>query len=263
MIIVVRSLLQQNALTIKKPLTTLKFSRLIHFNCCLYRWLTIKHYKWENHFTRVYGQQHKKEMIKQFVLYKIAIIQLMLLFVNVTLLIIQLSEVNILVIDLGVVVLVNHIITLELKKQSDIIIEAINTSIPTLIDEIIIHSQSGYTLNKAIEKSIDQGIFLKIRAFKTIENSYFNAMEKFARRYNVQTFNKLTIILQQSHDHGNENLMMNLRTISVEAWSKLDRALEKKVSQIEAQLYIPIIIMFIGVLLIIIAPAFLNMLTLV
>ena len=86
------------------------------------------------------------------------------------------------------------------------------------------------------------------------------AYQDFAQRCAIKEIKKFTLMLVQSMNKTAAELAMNLRYMSEESWEEKKHRAKRKGELANTKLMIPIMIMFVGILMVIIVPIMSNVL---
>ena len=89
--------------------------------------------------------------------------------------------------------------------------------------------------------------------------SELDAFYNFSQRCAIKEIKKFSSVLTQNIQKGSAELAMNLRYMSEESWEEKKHRAKRKGEVAGTKLMIPVMIMFVGVLLIIVVPIMANM----
>ena len=85
------------------------------------------------------------------------------------------------------------------------------------------------------------------------------AYYEFAQRCKIKETSKLGSIISQNIEKGNSELSYQLITLSQEVWQEHKHYAKLKAEEAKSKLLIPIFMMFVGILVMVLAPTLLNM----
>lgn len=143
--------------------------------------------------------------------------------------------------------------------------EAIEREFPDIISKIALLVTAGMNIVNAIEeaaKSSDGVMYLELqKAVKEMKQSVSveAALVHLQCRCNNKYLDKLVTIVSKSYVAGNANLADNLRTINAECWLDKKHGARRMSERVQNKLFVPTMLMFVGILVVIIVPAMSGM----
>ena len=139
--------------------------------------------------------------------------------------------------------------------------EEIDKDFPNVISKLALLVTAGMNIVKAIEEtaySDNSIIYLEFqKAVKEMKQSVTveAALVHLQCRCNNKYLDKLVTIVSKSYVAGNANLADNLRTINAECWLDKKHNARRMGEVVQNKLFIPTMLMFVGILVVIIVPA--------
>lgn len=139
--------------------------------------------------------------------------------------------------------------------------EEIDRDFPNAISKIALLVTAGMNITKAMEetaKSGDTPMYLELqRLMKEIDQSVTvaAALSHLQCRCDNKYLDKMVTIISKSYVSGNANLADNLRTINDECWLDKKHHARRMGEVVQNKLFVPTMLMFIGILVVIIIPA--------
>lgn len=139
--------------------------------------------------------------------------------------------------------------------------EAIDRDFPNAISKIALLVTAGMNVTKAIEEtanSNDTTMYLELQ--KTVKEmnqavSVEAALVHMQCRCNNKYLDKMVSVISKSYVAGNANLADNLREINAECWLDKKHNSRRMSEAVQNKLFIPTMLMFIGILVVIMIPA--------
>lgn len=149
----------------------------------------------------------------------------------------------------------------ELKVKADKRQEAIDREFPNMISKIALLVTAGMNIVKASEEAANSGdsvMYLEMQ--KTIKDikqssSVSNAFMELQCRCNNRYLDKMVALVSKSYTAGNANLADDLREINGECWMDKRHQSKRMGERIQNKLFVPTMLMFVGILVVIIIPA--------
>lgn len=140
------------------------------------------------------------------------------------------------------------------------------TDFPQMITKMLLLINSGMTVREAWKKIADDtgnrelGREMKLTV-QEIQNGVteINAYNNFADRCSLKEIKKFSNILSQSLQKGNSEISKFLKDLADEMWENKKNTIKKKAEAANTKLIIPTAMIFIGVMLMIMIPAFSGM----
>lgn len=148
-------------------------------------------------------------------------------------------------------------LTARAKKRQ----EAIDRDFPNAISKIALLVTAGMNIVKAIEEtanSNDTTMYQELKkTMKEINRavSVEAALVHMQYRCNNKYLDKMVSVISKSYVAGNANLADNLREINAECWLEKKHNSRRMSEAVQNKLFIPTMLMFIGILVVIIVPA--------
>jgi tight adherence protein C len=151
----------------------------------------------------------------------------------------------------------------RLKKKY----EAIRADFPDMVSKLVLLVNAGMTLNRAWEKICVETnkntplyqelkvTYLQIQGGKPESEAY----EEFARRCRVREITKFVTLIIQNLKKGSDDMVPLLRLQAEECWELRKMRARQLGEEASAKLMIPMMIMFIGILIIVVLPAVLQL----
>ena len=139
--------------------------------------------------------------------------------------------------------------------------ELIDKDFPNVISKLALLTTAGMNIVRAIEEtaySDDSVIYLEFqKAVKEMKQSVSveAALVHLQCRCKNKYLDKLVTIVSKSYVAGNTNLADNLRAINAECWLDKKHNSRRMSEAVQNKLFIPTMLMFVGILVVIIVPA--------
>lgn len=140
--------------------------------------------------------------------------------------------------------------------------EKIMEEFPHLLSKMALLINAGMPLREAIEVSIKGNNSILAQEFEQVINDMNNgssdieAMLKMGSRCEVSEVKKLTSLIVQNLQKGSTELGKNLMDMSSEIWQERVGSVKELGEKASGKLLIPIMIIFLGILLMVIVPFF-------
>lgn len=144
---------------------------------------------------------------------------------------------------------------------------SIQMEFPEFVNKLTLLVSAGMTISKAWEKIINENkrkhilydemryALAQIRAGKPEGIAY----EEFARRCHVKEVTKFVSVIVMNLKHGGSDVVPVLREQGNECWEMRKNAAKELGEQAGTKILIPMMIMFLGIVLIVVTPAVLSM----
>lgn len=151
----------------------------------------------------------------------------------------------------------------KLKKRY----ESIRADFPDMVSKLVLLVNAGMTINRAWEKICAETkrksplyqelriTYLQIQGGKPEGEAY----EEFARRCRVREITKFVTLVIQNLKKGNDDMVPLLRLQAEECWDLRKMRAKQLGEEASAKLLIPMMIMFVGILIIVVLPAVLQL----
>ena len=139
--------------------------------------------------------------------------------------------------------------------------EEINRGFPNAISKIALLVMAGMNITRALEETAGSGSGLIYRELRLVikEISQGNGMEAALTRLQCRCDNryldKMITIITKSYTSGNANLADDLKKVNDECWLDRKHSARRMGEAVQNKLFIPTMIMFIGILVVIVVPA--------
>lgn len=139
--------------------------------------------------------------------------------------------------------------------------EAIDREFPDAISKIALLVTAGMTVLRAIEETSNSDdntmckelkrVIKDINQAATMEEAMLRLQSRCSNKY----LDKMVSVVSKSYVAGNANLADNLRAINAECWLEKKHGARRMGEAVQNKLFIPTMLMFIGILVVIIVPA--------
>ena len=141
------------------------------------------------------------------------------------------------------------------------------SDLPNVISKLALFVNAGLPVREAWRKvamSSDGVLYKEMRItmddINNAKTTEMQAYQDFAQRCAIKEIKKFTLMLVQSMNKTAAELAMNLRYMSEESWEEKKHRAKRKGELANTKLMIPIMIMFVGILMVIIVPIMSNVL---
>lgn len=139
--------------------------------------------------------------------------------------------------------------------------EEIDQGFPNAISKITLLVMAGMNITKAIEETANSGDALMYRELKLAQKEMSQAatmqgaLMRLQHRCDNKYLDKMVTIIAKSYVSGNANLAEDLKEINDECWLDKKHNARRMGEAIQNRLFVPTMLMFIGILIVIIVPA--------
>ena len=146
------------------------------------------------------------------------------------------------------------------KKRDEIL-----SDYPEVLSKLTLLVNAGMVIRDAWTKvayTSDRMIYKEMQATSEEMNngvSEIDALYHFAQRCSIKEIKKFSSILTQNIQKGGSELAVTLRYMNEESWEEKKHIAKRKGEAANSKLLIPLLVMFVGILLMIIVPIFANM----
>lgn len=146
------------------------------------------------------------------------------------------------------------------KKRDEIL-----SDYPEVLSKLTLLVNAGLVIREAWTKvayTSDRALYKEMQTTSEEMNngvSELDAFFNFAQRCSVKEIRKFASVLSQNIQKGGSELTMNLRYMNEESWEEKKHRAKRKGETAGSKLMIPLMIMFVGILLMMIIPIFANM----
>jgi tight adherence protein C len=154
---------------------------------------------------------------------------------------------------------------LEKKKRKKY--DMIRADFPDVVSKLVLLVNAGMTINRAWEKVCGDSK-KETPLYRELKTTYMQiqggrseseAYEEFAKRCKVREITKFMTLIIQNMKKGNSDLVPLLKLQADECW-ELRKARAKQLGEeASAKLIMPMMIMFVGILIIVILPAIMQL----
>ena len=146
------------------------------------------------------------------------------------------------------------------KKRDEII-----SDYPEVLSKLVLLVNAGLVIREAWTKvayTSNNTLYREMQIMSEEMNngvSDLDALNNFAQRCSVKQIKKFASILSQNIQKGGAELAINLRHMNEESWEEKKHIAKTKGETAGAKLMIPLLIMFVGVLMMVIVPIVTSM----
>lgn len=167
---------------------------------------------------------------------------------------------------IGMVVLVGMVLAgylpyEELRTKADARQEAIDLDFPNVLSKMALLITAGMNLTNAVEetsKSANTLMYQELRLVVKEMNQGSAISGAFARmqcRCDNRFLDRLVSVAIKSYTAGNTNLAKDLKEINEDCWLDKKHHSRRMTEKIQNKLFIPTMLMFVGILIVIVVPA--------
>lgn len=168
-----------------------------------------------------------------------------------------------LVLPILLFLLIDNELETRRKKKYD----KIRADFPDIVSKLVLLVNAGMTVNRAWEKVCSDSkkdtplyrelktTYLQIQGGKPENEAY----EEFAKRCKVKEITKFISLIIQNMKKGNGDLVPLLKLQADECWEHRKARAKQLGEEASAKLILPMMIMFIGILIIVILPAIMQL----
>lgn len=151
----------------------------------------------------------------------------------------------------------------KVKKKYD----SISADFPDMVSKLVLLVNAGMTLNRAwericVETKKESPLYQELKVtYLQIQGgkSEGEAYEEFARRCRVREITKFVTLVIQNLKKGSDDMVPLLKLQAEECWELRKMRAKQLGEEASAKLMLPMMIMFIGILIIVILPAVLQL----
>ncbi len=143
--------------------------------------------------------------------------------------------------------------------------EEIEEDFPNVVSKLTLLVISGMNISKAMEETANSGNTLIYHELRRVlyDTQQAVSMEKalihLQGRCDNKYLDKLVSLISKSYRAGNANLASDIRTLNDECWLEKKHSSRRLVDKVQTKLFIPTMIMFVGILVVIIIPIMSNL----
>ncbi len=146
------------------------------------------------------------------------------------------------------------------KKRDEIL-----SDYPEVLSKLTLLVNAGMVIREAWTKvayTSDRAMYKEMQiTSEEMHNgiSDMDAFHNFAQRCSVKEIKKFASVLSQNIQKGGSELALSLRAMNAESWEEKKHRAKRKGETAGSKLMMPLMIMFVGILLMVIVPIFTNM----
>ena len=139
--------------------------------------------------------------------------------------------------------------------------EDLNREFPDAVSKITLLVAAGMNMTRAIEQTAQSGnslIYQELRLVvkemdrsSTLQGAFMRMQGRCSNKY----LDKMITVVSKSYASGNANLADDLKTINDECWLDKKHNARRMSEAVQNKLFIPTMLMFIGILVVIVVPA--------
>jgi len=168
---------------------------------------------------------------------------------------------------LGILAAVALVLWLDMNVNNAVIKrrDEILSDYPEMLSKLTLLVNAGLVLREAwakVGETAERPLYAEMKqTTEDIRNGVadVDAIYNFAQRCAVKEIRKFASVLTQNIKKGSSEMTASLRYMATEAWEEKRHAVKRKGAAAGQKLLIPIMIMFVGVLILIMVPIVLNM----
>lgn len=144
--------------------------------------------------------------------------------------------------------------------------EEILADYPEVLSKLTLLVNAGLVVREAwscVANTSDRALYKEMRITTEEMNNgvaELDAFYNFSQRCAIKEIKKFTSLLVQNIQKGGTELTMSLRFLTGESWEEKKHRAKRKGETASSKLMIPLLVMFLGILLMVIIPIFSNML---
>lgn len=177
------------------------------------------------------------------------------------------ADINYFAFTLAAPVLVFYLYDKDLDNKTKKKYESIRADFPDMVSKLVLLVNAGMTLNRAWEKVCIETkknsplyqelrtTYIQIQGGKPEGEAY----EEFARRCRVREITKFVTLVIQNLKKGSDDMVPLLRLQAEECWDLRKMRAKQLGEEASAKLLIPMMIMFVGILIIVVLPAVMQL----
>lgn len=138
--------------------------------------------------------------------------------------------------------------------------EEIDKEFPNVVSKLVLLLLSGMNISKALEQTAASGAGLMYQELAMVVKetgqsvSVEGALTHLQGRCDNKYLDKFVTIVSKSFGTGNANLAEDLRGLNDECWLEKKHSARRMAEKVQTKLFVPTMIMFIGILVVIIIP---------
>ncbi len=138
--------------------------------------------------------------------------------------------------------------------------EEIDREFPNVVSKLVLLTISGMNVSNAISQTAQSGDGLIYQELAMVVKescqsvSLEGALTHLQSRCDNKYLDKLVTLISKSFRSGNANLADDLRGLNDECWLEKKHSARRMADKVQAKLFIPTMLMFVGILVVIIIP---------
>ena len=138
--------------------------------------------------------------------------------------------------------------------------EEIDRDFPNVVSKLVLLTISGMNVSNAISQTAQSGDGLIYRELAMVVKesgqsvSLEGALTHLQSRCDNKYLDKLVTLISKSFSSGNANLAEDLRGLNEECWLEKKHSARRMADKVQTKLFIPTMLMFVGILVVIIIP---------
>lgn len=219
-----------------------------------------------NKIYNLFGQHRIDEFVKLHLVQKVVLLMTVLAFISFLSLVAETSD-SLLAFGLVLGILSWYWVDKNLdyrmtSKKREILID-----LPGFINRLTLLVNAGLNFNRAVEKILADNVgrsglyrelgivATEVKAGKPVNRAY----EDFALRCGIPEITRFVSAVMQNLNRGGSDLVYVLKMIAQEAWEKRKDVARKQGEEASSKLIFPMVMIFLAVALIVLAPAMMAM----
>lgn len=176
-------------------------------------------------------------------------------------------EVGYISFTLAVPFLIFYLFDKDLERKEKKKYDSIRADFPELVSKLVLLVNAGMNMNRAWEKICTESK-KKTPLYEELRTTYMQilggkpegeAYEEFARRCKVKEITKFVTLVIQNLKKGSGDVVPLLKLQAEECWELRKMRAKQLGEEASAKLILPMMIMFIGILIIVVLPAVLQL----
>lgn len=138
--------------------------------------------------------------------------------------------------------------------------EEIDRDFPNIVSKLVLLTLSGMNVSNAISQTAQSGDGLIYQELAMVVKesgqsvSLEGALTHLQSRCDNKYLDKLVTLISKSFSSGNANLAEDLRGLNEECWLEKKHSARRMADKVQTKLFIPTMLMFVGILVVIIIP---------
>ena len=149
----------------------------------------------------------------------------------------------------------------DLSGKADARKREIDQDFPNVLSKMTLLITAGMNLSRAVEETANSGDSLMYRELRLVLKetnqgaTMSGAFTRIQCRCDNRFLDRLVSVAAKSYKEGNANLAENLREINTDCWLEKKHSSRRMTEAIQNKLFVPTMLMFIGILIVIVVPA--------